>query len=196
MPIDGACLPGDDNLMPNAVREYRSGTHEGIDFYTWDNCVEIVAGVPILAVKSGRVIRADVNYKDMTPDEMQALLDRTYVQGYTDSVALDRFGGRQVWIEHGEGVVTTYNHLGGIAPGIKFGSMVQAGDPIGYAGDSGTPQSLSSPGTEVHLHFEVRVHGTYLGRGMQPERVRAMYERLFGVTSVAGPSASPGLSGR
>jgi murein DD-endopeptidase MepM/ murein hydrolase activator NlpD len=43
---------------------------------------------------------------------------RHHEQGYTDREALDQFGGRQVWIDHGGGVVTTYNHLGAITPGI------------------------------------------------------------------------------
>ena len=30
-PIEGACLPEDDNLLPGAQREYRNSTHEGLD---------------------------------------------------------------------------------------------------------------------------------------------------------------------
>jgi hypothetical protein len=36
-PIAGGCLPKGDQLMPNAPRNYRQGTHEGIDFYNVDN---------------------------------------------------------------------------------------------------------------------------------------------------------------
>jgi murein DD-endopeptidase MepM/ murein hydrolase activator NlpD len=185
MPLAGACLPSDDNLMPNADREYRSGTHEGIDFYWWDNCVDILQGSPVLAVKRGVVTRADTDYSDLTADEMQELLDRTYEQGYTDRDALDQFGGRQVWIDHGGGVVTTYNHLGAIAPAVTAGTKVEAGEIIGYVGDSGTPQSVRAPGTEMHLHFEVWVNKKYLGEDLTAEQVRAMYEHLFGVDSVA-----------
>ena len=39
-PIRGACLPEGDQLMPNAPREYRGGTHEGVDFYDYDNCTD------------------------------------------------------------------------------------------------------------------------------------------------------------
>jgi murein DD-endopeptidase MepM/ murein hydrolase activator NlpD len=196
LPIAGACLPGDDNLMPNAVREYRSGTHEGVDFYWWDNCVPIGAGTPVIAVKDGTVIRADLDYDELTPEQMQALLDRTYVQGFTDGAALDRFGGRQVWIDHGDGIVTTYNHLGGIAHKIEVGSEVLGGQIIGYVGDSGTPQSVTAPGTEVHLHFEVWMNDIFLGKGLPADRVRAMYERLFGITSPAVPAAPTSLPGR
>ena len=185
MPIAGACLPTDDNLMPNAVREYRRGTHEGVDFYWWDNCVAIGEGSPVLAVKRGVVTRADTNYSDMTADEMQELLDRTYEQGYSDREALDQFGGRQVWIDHGGGVVTTYNHLGAITPGIVVGTNVEAGEPIGYVGESGTPQSIRAPGTEMHLHFEVWVNKKFLGEDLTADQVRAMYEHLFGIDSVA-----------
>ena len=37
-PIAGGCLPKGDQLMPNAPRTYRQGTHEGVDFYQVDNC--------------------------------------------------------------------------------------------------------------------------------------------------------------
>src|SRR5690606_27962571 len=50
-PIEGACLPQGDQLMPNAPREYRQGTHEGIDFYEVDNCVSIGLGTEVLAAK-------------------------------------------------------------------------------------------------------------------------------------------------
>src|SRR5690606_17294390 len=39
MPIEGACLPSRDAVMPNAPRAYRNGVHEGVDFYNGDICV-------------------------------------------------------------------------------------------------------------------------------------------------------------
>jgi murein DD-endopeptidase MepM/ murein hydrolase activator NlpD len=76
-------------------------------------------------------------------------------------------------------VVTRYAHLLGIAPGVALGTVVQAGQFIAFVGESGTPESLSNPGTEYHLHFEVRVGDSYLGKGLSAAEVRRLYERLF-----------------
>src|SRR6476469_1495750 len=65
-PIRGGCLPKSDNLMPNARRDYRSGIHEGVDFYNVDNCTPIMRGTPIVAAKDGTVIRADWGYHSLT----------------------------------------------------------------------------------------------------------------------------------
>jgi murein DD-endopeptidase MepM/ murein hydrolase activator NlpD len=178
-PIEGACLPSNDTLMPNAVREYRDGIHEGVDFYGIDNCVSIVHGTPVRAVKEGRVIRATLDYHDLTWEELDALNERVALGGGNDPDVLDTYRGRQVWVDHGGGLVTRYAHLSGIAPGIAVGATVEAGQELGYVGDSGTPESLTAPGTEDHLHFEIRVGDHYLGQGLPPDEVRALYERAF-----------------
>lgn len=178
-PIRGACLPTSEYLMPNAPREYRAGIHEGLDFYTYDNCTEVPAGTPVLAAKAGKVVRTDHDFPEMTAAELAGLLARTQRQGYTDEQALDRFRGRQVWIDHGGGVVTRYCHLGGIPAEVRVGSRVDAAEVIGFVGESGTPEAVTSPGVEAHLHFEVRVGDSFLGKGLPPEQVRWLYERLF-----------------
>jgi len=178
-PIEGACLPSNDDLMPNAPREYRNGIHQGVDFYGGDNCVSIVQGTPVRAAKAGRVIRATLNYHDLTWDELQALNERLALGEANDPDILDTFRGRQVWVDHGGGLVTRYAHLEGIAPGIDIGVTVEAGQELGYVGESGTPESLTAPGTEYHLHFEIWVGNHYLGQGLPPGEVRALYEKAF-----------------
>jgi murein DD-endopeptidase MepM/ murein hydrolase activator NlpD len=173
-PIAGACLPKGDQLMPNAPRNYRQGTHEGIDFYNVDNCTPIANGTPVRAVKAGRVIRADTNYRDPTPEQMRALLADPKPE-----TSLDAFRGRQVWVDHGGGVVTRYCHLSAIAPSLAVGQSVNQGDVIAFVGESGTPESVNNPGHEFHLHFEVRVGSSYLGVGESPARVRELYNALF-----------------
>lgn len=173
-PIAGACLPQSDTLMPNAPRPYRNGIHEGVDFYASDNCNKrITKGTEVLAAKGGRVIRADLDYHDLTAQQVN------FYWGRSDEEALDAFRGRQVWIDHGSGIVTRYCHLSGIAPGIREGMTVEQGQIIAYVGESGTPESVTAPGTEYHLHFEVRVGPIFLGKGLPPDEVRALYERLF-----------------
>ena len=65
------------------------------------------------------------------------------------------------------------------------GTTVEAGEPLGYVGESGTPQSIRAPGTEMHLHFEVWVNKKFLGKDLTANQVRAMYERLYGIDSTA-----------
>lgn len=178
-PIAGGCLPESDALMPNAPRAYRSGVHEGVDFYGYDNCTEIVAGTPVLAPKDGVVVRADLEYTDLTEAELAAANERIAQGGANDFDIIDLFRGRQVWIDHGKGIVTRYAHLSGIAEGVTEGARVAAGQPIAFVGDSGTPESLSNPGQELHLHWELRTGETFLGAGLPPAEVREIYARVF-----------------
>jgi murein DD-endopeptidase MepM/ murein hydrolase activator NlpD len=178
-PVAGACLPESDNLMPNALREYRSGVHEGVDFYDLDNCTKIEAGTAVLAAKDGVVVRADLEYHDLTPEELEAANVRI-ANGEAEAFeVVDLFRGRQVWIDHGNGVVTRYAHLSGIADGVREGARVAQGQTVAYVGDSGTPESLSNPGSETHLHWEVRVGDSYLGKDLPEDEVRALYLGLF-----------------
>jgi murein DD-endopeptidase MepM/ murein hydrolase activator NlpD len=55
-------------------------------------------------------------------------------------------GGYQVWIAHGSGLYTTYNHMSGVSVGR--GQQVSRGQQVGRIGSSGWA-------TGPHLHFEV-----------------------------------------
>jgi murein DD-endopeptidase MepM/ murein hydrolase activator NlpD len=178
-PIKGACLPSGDQLMPNADRAYRGGVHEGVDFYGYDACTSIIKGTAVLAAKDGTVIRADHDYHALTPAELTAADERIAEGHANDFDVIDLFRGRQVWIDHGKGIVTRYAHLSDIAANVQVGTQVVQGETIGFVGDSGTPESISSPGTEEHLHFELRAGEDFLGRGLPPDQERAIYERLF-----------------
>ncbi len=78
-------------------------------------------GAPVHASESGNVIRAGV------------------MGGY----------GNAIWVDHGGGLVTTYNHMSGY---VRKSGSVNRGDLIGYVGTTG----LS---TGCHMHWEVRVNG-------------------------------------
>lgn len=178
-PIEGACMPSSDNLLPNAPRAYRNGVHEGLDFYDGYSCASITVGTPVFAMASGTVIRADVNYVDLTAEEVAELDATTTAQGFSDAETLDRYRGRQVWIDHGGGVVTRYCHLLSIVEDIVEGEEVEQGHLIAAVGESGTPESVTNPGTEYHLHAEVRIGDSFLGADLPPDEVRRLYTRLF-----------------
>lgn len=60
--------------------------------------------------------------------------------------------GNYVVVDHGNGLSTVYAHMTGFAK--PFGSIVKAGEEIGYVGSTGSS-------TGPHLHFEVRVNGQH-----------------------------------
>lgn len=77
--------------------------------------------------------------------------------------------GRYLIIDHGSGWESLYVHLNDdtpgtddgkalwhftLAPGLEEGSVVEAGELIGYAGDSGNAE-----GTQPHTHFEISIDG-------------------------------------
>ncbi len=172
--------------MPNAPRTYRGGVHEGVDFYGYDACTTIVKGTAVMAAKDGTVVRADRAYSNLTQSELDAANRRIADGQANDPDVVDLFRGRQVWIDHGKGIITRYAHLSDIAAHVQVGSKVVQGETIAFVGDSGTPESLSNPGIEEHLHFEVRAGDQFLGNGLPPDDVRAIYERVFKPLSGTG----------
>ena len=165
--------------MPNAPREYRGGVHEGVDFYDYDNCTLIEAGTPAIATKDGIIVRADLVYHDLTQEELAAANQRIADGDPNAFEVIDLFRGRQVWVDHGNGIITRYAHLSGLAEGIRVGARVAQGETVGFVGESGTPESLGNPGSEMHLHWELRTGETFLGQDLSAEEVRALYSGLF-----------------
>jgi murein DD-endopeptidase MepM/ murein hydrolase activator NlpD len=67
-------------------------------------------------------------------------------------------GGYQVWISHGSGMYTTYNHMSSLTVG--GGQYVSRGQQVGRIGMTGNA-------TGPHLHFEVWVGGMPWAGGTQ-----------------------------
>lgn len=65
-------------------------------------------------------------------------------------------GGNRVELDHGNGLITTYNHLEGIA--VKKGQPVQVGEIIAKVGTTGAS-------TGCHLHFETILDGSHTDPG-------------------------------
>ena len=177
LPIRGACVTEFEGHLPSASRAYRNdGVHEGLDFYQWASCTTVDVDTEIVAAKAGVVIRADIDYVDVTPADWERFQEANW-QGER---ILDELRGRQVWIDHGRGIVTRYAHLSEIADGIVKGVEVQQGQLIGYPGESGQQEVYANPGTDIHLHFEIRVGSSWLGQGMSPLDARDLYLHAFG----------------
>ena len=165
LPIEGGDIPDDPDLLPGAPRDYRAGIHEGIDF-------PAPIGTPVLAAASGTVTRVDVSFLDWTRQQQDIALFDAVALGYTPAATLDSIRGRQVWIDHGKGVVTRYAHLSAVEP-LVVGQKIDAGAVIGAVGSSGYPQG------GPHLHFEVRVGDDFYGDGLSGQTLVRAVSRLF-----------------
>jgi murein DD-endopeptidase MepM/ murein hydrolase activator NlpD len=165
LPIEGGDIPQDEELLPGAPRDYRGGIHEGIDF-------PAAEGTPVLAAASGTVRRVDVSFLDWNREQQDIALYEALILGYTPAATLDRIRGRQVWIDHGKGLITRYAHLSAVEP-LVVGQRVEAGALIGLVGSSGYPQG------GPHLHLEVRMGDDFYGDGLSGDDLLRAVARLF-----------------
>ncbi len=94
----------------------------------WHQGTDIFApmGTPLVAAESGEVFK----------------------------VGVASLGGNRVWVRGDSGTEYYYAHLSAYAEGISDGLRVNAGDVVGYVGDTG-----NAKGTSPHLHFEVHPNG-------------------------------------
>ncbi|HEY9778448.1 MAG TPA: M23 family metallopeptidase [Planktothrix sp.] len=182
IPIVGMRLPRHPGVFPGARRLYRYGVHEGLDlFYDSGARTKVQIGTPAIAALRGRVERADADYHYMTVSEFNRILAQCSRQHRTSAKNEDLFRGCQVWIDHGNRLMTRYAHLSKINLAIKKGDQISGGDVIGYVGVSGTGQDLPGRTRFPHLHFEIWLDGHYLGYGLSPEETMSVYEDIFGL---------------
>lgn len=104
-------------------------------------------------------------------DLMAPRLTEVYAvaDGVVFYVGINRLSGRNLKIDHGDGWESYYLHLNNdnpgtddgdapweltVAPGVEEGAEVEAGQLIGWVGDSGNAEW-----TAPHTHFELRIDG-------------------------------------
>jgi murein DD-endopeptidase MepM/ murein hydrolase activator NlpD len=196
MPIEGATVTRRDFQMPGAPRHYRLGVHEGMDFYSSTAGVPVNLRTPVQAIADGVVIRALTDYQPLTAAQAQAWYAECDRLGYTPEDVLDGYRGMQIWIDHGNSVVSRYAHLSNIEAGVVEGASVRQGQIIGTVGNSGTPASVSSRTSEVHLHMELWVGDPatrsldstsdggsvpmhYVGQFLRPIEARGWLEKIL-----------------
>lgn len=90
-------------------------------------------------------------------------------------------GGIKLWLVGESGTEYYYAHLIAYAEGITDGTRVEAGDVIGYVGNTGN--AITTP---PHLHFEIHPDG---GEAIDP------YPLLHAVDSIDGETVLPPLRG-
>ena len=114
--------------------EWRGGNHKGIDISGGG-----IWDANIYAAQSGTVIKV-VHY-----------CEHNYGKNW--SCGCGGGYGNYVIIDHGGNLATLYAHAGDLY--VYEGQHVEIGDVIGIVGSTGWS-------TGAHLHFEVRVDGTYV----------------------------------
>ena len=184
LPIKNGFLPEDNSRYPNAPRKYRGGRHVGLDilYYHTDYSykpLKVNKNTPVCACDKGVIIRADWNYKPMTVKEW--MNQSSYYKKHPRTFVKRSFGGRQVWIDHENGIVTTYNHLSKIDDIIDKGKIVKKGQRIGWVGNSGLMGESEGKNYGIHLHFEIWVDGFYLGSGMNIKDIKRYITWIFSI---------------
>jgi murein DD-endopeptidase MepM/ murein hydrolase activator NlpD len=75
-------------------------------------------------------------------------------RGIITRVGTDVLGGTKLWLKGQSGTYYYYAHLAAYAEGMVEGALVNAGDVVGFVGDTGNAQ-----GGAPHLHFQVHPGG-------------------------------------
>ena len=180
VPVEGATISSRASHLPGAPRGYRNGTHEGFDFYNGTVSVPIEYGTPIQAVAMGTVIRADVDYQELTIEQYEDIIDSARNSLSTPPEILDQLRGRQVWIRHPGGFISRYAHLSAIAPEVVVGAEVAQGQEVAATGNSGTLEAAQQTQADPHPHVEIWRDDTYLGLNMEPAQIYALARQVFG----------------
>lgn len=75
-------------------------------------------------------------------------------RGVVFSMGSDVLGGTKLWLQGASGTKYYYAHLSAFADGMADGTVVTAGQLVGYVGNTGNAAT-----TPAHCHFEVHPNG-------------------------------------
>ncbi len=109
------------------------------------------------------------------------------------SVGWNDIGGLRLWLRDGAGNEFYYAHLSALSTKAVDGTAVQAGDVIGFVGNTGDAR-----GTPTHLHFEIHpVSMLYLGYdgAVDPTNYLQAWQRLQDVPIEGVVGWAPPLGG-
>ena len=91
-------------------------------------------------------------------------------RGIIADMGTDVLGGTKLWLQGQSGTYYYYAHLQSFAEGVTNGTLVEAGDVVGFVGDTG-----NAKGGAPHLHFQVHPHG---GEAVNPYGLLSVVSRL------------------
>ncbi|MBT3762611.1 MAG: M23 family metallopeptidase [Candidatus Marinimicrobia bacterium] len=183
LPCDGQPIPTKGSRLPNAPRDYRSGVHRGIDFFSnW--------GTPVKSVADGIIIRSDLNYKEVPADFRIEILNRAAKLKRTPSDIFNSILlGKAVFIDHGFDLfpgyrsITIYAHLSYINSNIKPGYKIKAGEVFAKSGNTGTRPSTLGTRDESHLHWELILQNKngeyYFGQNLPYKKLYPTLRSIF-----------------
>ena len=106
----------------------------------------------------------------------------TTERGVLIRVGIAVLGGNKLWLVGESGTRYFYAHLSAFAPGVADGKVVEAGEVVGYVGNTGNART-----TPAHLHFEVHPGG---GPAVNPYpllRIVDDAQRRLASTATPGP---------
>jgi len=109
--------------------------------------------------------------------------------GTVFSVGWNAVGGNRFWLRDGQGNLFYYAHLSAFTPLAVNGNKVNAGDVLGFVGNTGDAQ-----GTPPHLHFELHPVGLlHLGYDgvVNPTSYLLAWKRLQDVSFAGGDAWAP-----
>jgi murein DD-endopeptidase MepM/ murein hydrolase activator NlpD len=91
-------------------------------------------------------------------------------RGIVTQMGSDVLGGTKLWLKGESGTYYYYAHLSSFAPGLVNGTLVEAGDVVGFVGDTG-----NAKGGVPHLHFEIHPDG---GQAVNPYPLLKVVDEL------------------
>jgi len=183
LPCANVPVPKRTMRLPNAPRDYRSGTHRGIDFFAnW--------GTPVRSVADGIVVRSDKHYEEVPSDFRENLLKSSARIGSTPSDIFNNvLLGKAVFLDHGFDLIpgfrtiTIYAHLSSIEKGVKAGKKIKQGELLGKSGNTGMRESTLGSKAGSHLHWEMILQNgeneIYLGKDVPNPELYNMLIKIF-----------------
>jgi murein DD-endopeptidase MepM/ murein hydrolase activator NlpD len=109
--------------------------------------------------------------------------------GSVFSVGWNKIGGNRLWLRDGQGNLIYYAHLSAFTPLAVNGNKVNAGDVLGFVGNTGDAR-----GTPTHLHFEIHPVGL-IGLGydgaVNPTTYLLAWKHLQDVSFAGGDAWAP-----
>ena len=112
--------------------------------------------------------------------------------GVVFSVGWNPIGGNRLWLRDGQGNLFYYAHLSAFTPLAVNGNKVEAGDVLGFVGNTGDART-----TPYHLHFEIHPVGLiYLGYDgvVNPTSYLTAWKHLQDISFAGGEAWAPGRS--